>query len=416
MTPLENKLRQAVRAKAGEVPPGAVPPLRLPARPLADRRRWGWAVPIAAAAAVAAVIAVSFAIASVIYQGRPAARPSGPFAALPRYYVTLTFTGDGQCCGRGGLYAPKTEAVVRATATGRALATITPPRPYGTFVGVTAAADDRTFVLAAQELAHLPLVNPPATKFFLLRLTPGSHASDGIARLTALPIPVLPAGTQLTDLALSPNGALLAAEISPTGRIDEPGLHVFNVSTGAERTWSPAGIGTSRAVGATQGSLSWTSDSRVLAFIYWGAPGGGGIRLLNTAAPGSNLLASIRLAVRQPTNASGEAYWIQARVTPDGHAIIAIRDRHGAGFSQQLVVFSARTGKVLRILSDLKFLSADDEQVQWTSPSGNVLIVTDAGRSNSTRHAPFSEADAGVMRGRHYTPLPWPARTFASAW
>jgi hypothetical protein len=43
------------------------------------------------------------------------------------------------------------------TATGAALATISPPRPYGTFTGVSAAADNRTFVLAAQLLARLPL-------------------------------------------------------------------------------------------------------------------------------------------------------------------------------------------------------------------------------------------------------------------
>jgi hypothetical protein len=41
--------------------------------------------------------------------------------------------------------APLTEAVVRVTATGTALATITALRPYGTFTGVTAAADNRTF-------------------------------------------------------------------------------------------------------------------------------------------------------------------------------------------------------------------------------------------------------------------------------
>ena len=32
MTPLEDRVRDAIRAKAAEVPPDAVPPLRLPAR------------------------------------------------------------------------------------------------------------------------------------------------------------------------------------------------------------------------------------------------------------------------------------------------------------------------------------------------------------------------------------------------
>ena len=41
-------------------------------------------------------------------------------------------------------------AELRSTQTGTVLATITPPRPYVLFAGVTAAADDRTFVLVAQ--------------------------------------------------------------------------------------------------------------------------------------------------------------------------------------------------------------------------------------------------------------------------
>ena len=64
----------------------------------------------------------------------------------PEFYVALELVGDGECCRPGLLNAPLTEGVVRVTATGTALAAITPPRPYGTFIGVTAAADNRTFV------------------------------------------------------------------------------------------------------------------------------------------------------------------------------------------------------------------------------------------------------------------------------
>ena len=83
--------------------------------------------------------------------------------AAPGFYVALELVGDGQCCRPGLPYAPLTQAVVRATASGAALATITAPHPYGTFTGVTAAADNRTFVLAAQELAQLPLTTPRPT-------------------------------------------------------------------------------------------------------------------------------------------------------------------------------------------------------------------------------------------------------------
>ena len=42
MTPLEDRVRDAIRARAAEVPPDAVPPLRLPAPPvlLLSPARW----------------------------------------------------------------------------------------------------------------------------------------------------------------------------------------------------------------------------------------------------------------------------------------------------------------------------------------------------------------------------------------
>ena len=41
---------------------------------------------------------------------------------VPEFYVALELVGDGQCCRPGLPYAPLTEAVVRVTATGAALA------------------------------------------------------------------------------------------------------------------------------------------------------------------------------------------------------------------------------------------------------------------------------------------------------
>src|ERR1700722_1166297 len=88
MTPLEDRVRQALEGKAREFPPDAVPPLRLPAR----RRRFfslaygggerkeapasrGWLAPAAAAVMVAAVIAGSAVVSHVVHQ------PSGAGSA-----------------------------------------------------------------------------------------------------------------------------------------------------------------------------------------------------------------------------------------------------------------------------------------------------------------------------------------------
>ncbi len=95
MTPLEDRVRQALAGKAREFPPDAVPPLRLPAR----RRRFfsltygggerkevpasrGWLVPAAAAVMVAAVIAGSAAVSHVVHQHSGAG--NSPEAAAAR--------------------------------------------------------------------------------------------------------------------------------------------------------------------------------------------------------------------------------------------------------------------------------------------------------------------------------------------
>jgi hypothetical protein len=337
------------------------------------------------------------------------AAPAG-LAALPRYYVSLTFTGDGECCRPGQLFTPKTRAVVRATATGKPAATIDPPQPYGTFVGVTGAADDRTFILAAQKLAYYPLDTVPATRFYVLRFDP----SSGRARLTALRIPAVPAGWAFTDFSLSPDGTRLAMVSGPGNELR---LSVVNLATGSQRTYHPWGIGTGTTSDLMQNSLSWSSDGRTLAFLYWGGSGGGGgVRLLNTAAPGSDLMAHSHLAVGQSPDATGMAYWIQARLTPDRHAVIANRDRVGGRFSQQLVEFSARTGKVTRVISEITHLWGDDERVRWMSPDGRVLVVTDAVAAHGHSRAPSADVDAGMLVDGHYTPLPWSGNTFTAAW
>jgi hypothetical protein len=65
MTPLEDRVRQALAGKAREFPPDAVPPLRLPASR-------GWLAPAAAAVMVAAVIAGFVAVSHVLHQPRGA--------------------------------------------------------------------------------------------------------------------------------------------------------------------------------------------------------------------------------------------------------------------------------------------------------------------------------------------------------
>ena len=59
---------------------------------------------------------------------------------------------------------------------------------------------------------------------------------------------------------------------------------------------------------------------------------------------------------------------------------------------------------------------ADDEQVHWMSPSGDVLIVTDSLPGSATHWRTFADVDAGMLASGHYTPLPWSENTFTAAW
>jgi len=249
---------------------------------------------MAAAAAVVIVVVGSVAAGSWLARSgngqssNPAApkqrASAGSFTGVPAYYVAVE---------------NPSLAVVRATATGATLARVTTRTP---FVGVTGAADDRTFVLDAQRQVMGPTVQwPGQPAFYLLRLS-AAGAEESFTRLT---IPALPKGTAVTGLALSPDGSKLAVEVD-SGNNGQPGLlevTVYTLATGAFRTWSTHGSDDPVDPGGFTGSgvdgsqtISWAADSTTLAFD-WGNQTYIGVRLLDTAASGDNLIADSRLAV-----------------------------------------------------------------------------------------------------------------------
>lgn len=137
----------------------------------------------------------------------------------------------------------------------------------------------------------------PATKYCLLRLDPGHGHPGQRATLTPLSIPVTPAGTWVSEFALSPDGSHLAMV---SGRGDRLKLSVENLRAGTERTYRPGAVGNVYATLITEeNSLSWGADNRTLAFVYgqWG--GREGVRLLDTARHHGNRSQS-------PVNAEGD--------------------------------------------------------------------------------------------------------------
>lgn len=424
MNMLEDKVRAALRETAAEVTPQQLPRLRI--RPAArlvrlatgrGTRLSGWLVPLAGAAAAAAVTIGSVVLAGAIHgqpaPGTGAAGGTAALAGVPPYYVALT--------GGPGI---RQHAAVRATATGRVLATLTPPPPFGTFTWVSAAGD-RTFVLAAQRWWTIPSgaasgraeerdSNTPA-RFFLLRL--GSSGRPG--RLTLLPAPRVRSG-DLAGVALSPDGSKLALLL----HVAE--IKVITLATGSARAWTWPGsagsttewAGNSKPMGRP---LSWTADGRTLAFQWWFKSGGiTQVRLLDTTARGGSLRSSKPVVTFAPPRPGGlkDGPKGNTLVTPDGSKIVGVTwPTPGSAHSRsQVTEFSAHTGKAVRTLDPWSFNGPPGEQdVLWTDATGRTVIVIDPRGPRPGPDRPGGEI--GVLSGGRFTPLPRaPQPTVSIAW
>jgi hypothetical protein len=439
MNTLEDQVRAALRETAGEITPQSVPPLRLagarhPGRPgTARRRRWAaWLAPLAAAASVAAVVAASLAISATLTGGHRAARgPSSPFAGVPPYYIVLAGKDPRPAV------IQLTSAEIRATATGAVLARVVPPPPYNTFTAV-AAGNDHTFVLAAEKwkVTHSgggTNFLATAAKFFLLRLGAGGRAK----RLTPLPIPPEPAGAEISGFALTPDGSKFAVALRGGGGGPGPQIQVFSLPTGAERVWTWPGGGPITDNAGEGAVLSWTADGRTLAFQQWVAGNYIHLRLLDTTTPGGSLQAASRLLLRWPGDGatwhyvhgkiSNVLFGFSAIITPDGSKIVAATvdlTRHPLSSALAFTEFSARTGKVVKVLGRWPIpglYPGQTQDVLWTNSSGSTLIVL-AHKPGVPTKDPHSSNSAGygiefgVLRGNQFTPLPGAPGAGPGAW
>jgi len=414
----EERLRAATRAAADTVPPGSAPPLRLPEDPAlrlwrGRRPRGGgsWLhtmTPLAAAAAVVAAIATGLAVTHSLH-GHPGPPPGGAatgaqVSGVPAYYVALSEPVD----------TPQ-RAVIRATGTGKVLTTVTPPRPYRGFTFVTGAADDRTFVLAAQRwwdttsgtggLTAQNRDNTTPVTFFRLRFDPATRT----VRLTRLSHLAGPQASQLAGIALSPDGTRLAVALHSAR------IAVFTLAAGSARYW--VWPGTTPSSGTWVGNdkpdgqpLSWAADGRILAFQFWTESGGvTQVRLLDTTSPGGSLRAA-RAAVTFVGHGQVKTGPIgNSIITPDGTKIVTVASRTRGGRSE-VMEFSVRTGQPVIPSPAGNITSLGPWDVLWADSSGRTLIV-------EAQSGPSGAPLTGVLRGGRFTPLPGaPADTTNMAW
>jgi hypothetical protein len=418
MTALQDKLRAAFRETADEIPAEA-PPLHLSPQPRAGQNgrhaMWrAWAAPLAVAALVIAAVAGALTVAGTLkHEPATAGQSAGPYG-VPAYYVAL-ITAQPRSDVENDLASSSwtdTAAELRSTKTGAVLAKVTPPKPYVSFTGVTAAADDRTFVVSAQGPLHSFGVPPyPAERLFVLRIDPA--AQDGARMtLTALPAGYVPASDGIHDMALSPDGTQLAADIGADPPFTQA-LYVFDLATGTERAWSARscagclpGSGGMVYSEVETDALSWTADSQHVAFIW-----GNTVRLLDTRAAGSDLLTDSKTVATWTDGVTGLNQWRGAIITPDGRTVLGIEalsriDRNGP-VREHLVSWSTATGQQTAVLNNLNVRKRSEfEQILYTNADGSVLVLTYLQPGTN----------ATIVHNGRDTSIPWSRYIAVAAW
>jgi hypothetical protein len=387
MNTIEDRIRAAARAAADTVAPDSVPPLRLPARRAGRSWSFGSAwprrlAPAMAAVAVALVAVVGVTVSRAVHEsaapaGRTAPGTIASYVAaglVPAYYVAINTSGTG--------------AAVRATATGKTLATIAPPTAGDQIVGVSAAADDRTFIL--DERPRGEFSSGRALTFYKLRLDSAGRPGP----LSPLLVSV-PGNETVAGFALSPDADKLAVAWAPDPDHNAVGIQVFTLASGAMRTWTATyGVGFDLS---TVTFLSWTQDERTLAFSWDGA----GTRLLNPDAPGMNLDTASRAAFAG--TGQGWACMASAMITPDGKTLVCgARVRTSVSVSNDQIgyaEYAAASGKLERVLGQ-RLAGPVGPTLGWMNASGSVLIGGVQTSPNSARLI------TGLITANRLVPLP----------
>jgi hypothetical protein len=211
-------------------------------------------------------------------------------------------------------------------------------------------------------------------------------------------------------IALSPDGKLLAVSLmrdSPAGAVGA--IQVLDLATGATRTWTAPAHSV-----YIPGPPSWADGSRVIAFTWLRSTQSGlmsaprGIRLLDTAAPGDNLVAG---TVIVPSGMVAAGSIVSALITPDGRHVIVVtwRDLTPHAKTHTVVVrfaeLQARTGRLVRLLRT-QTERYDFEHVITVEDSLGVLSLSSQGRYALVQGTQFGWLDVGGPDPGRFTPLP----------
>jgi hypothetical protein len=222
-------------------------------------------------------------------------------------------------------------------------------QPAGvTYIGVAAAGDDHTFVLAGY--------TGSTVRFYEVRL--GSRGQPH-APVLLLSVPAKSI-QQIDDFAVSPDARMLAYA-TPTG------LEVVSLATGKTMFW--------QASHGYAGDFSWAGDNRTLAFDWFPeSTSQVEVRLLDVERPGSLVQAS-RLVIRTPgedgfplITADGSKIFAAdyPEVTAQGNPAVGAVREYSASTGQPLATVTSRVHG-----SDQNMLLC---QPLWTDASGRQVV------------------------------------------
>jgi hypothetical protein len=442
MRSVEDRVHAALSAAAdanlaaGEIQ--SAPLLRLSSGPAAgDRRRhvprrWiRWAVPLAAAAAV-----VALAVSLVLVKGvrnesvvplKPTASASPAVATgpggVPRYYVAF---------GRGS------HIVAGDSVTGKVLANLALParKGYTTFLmGITGAADDRTFAVSvvtyptgsAQGSDGFAKATGAAS-WYVVRLAPGTATPASLTSLPVTPQTVHgDAALMAVSAAISGSGSALAVTtFTVSGGL---AVQVFSVATGQLlHDW------TSNVVPVSQPKLTWIDQDRDLAVEtssadVSGTRGTDTVRELSVSGPASgDLLAdgkvvwNVKEGRHTPSllascaaspaalgtqyhliSADGSAFGCSAMTGPGTDPTLSF-------LTYPLVPGTAATAqaRVDYQVTHMAKKGVTEQHILWISPSGGTVVGAWATAVKGSFEDAPNGLHVGAMSHGKFTPLRFP--------
>jgi hypothetical protein len=304
---LEDRIRDAYQSAARTVQTLQRTSPVLAAGSLRRPRRMNVLTPIAAAAAVIVVIAVSVALPRLLAgSARNAAAPRVSAAGhYPPFQVVATDTDNFH-----------SSLQVESAATGHVVTTVALPWKGAEWVAVAAVGDTSRFIVAAspKNLPSRGFSYP--TRLYTLTLS----ARGTVAGLTPLGVPVLQG--QVTSLAASADGRTVAYTLVP---LDSRSDHSAGIITGrTTRQWSIGGLTRTGTGNLSLFDVSVSSDGSMVAFITQDQVVGDTAWVLPTGSAPGGITADARKVYQQaPTMGPGnKVAWLDsALISPDGSTL-----------------------------------------------------------------------------------------------